>query len=168
MKHMKRTLSLLLTLCMLLGCMTVGVMAAEPAVTTARGSATTPIPVYSNQADDSRGSMTLDVGGTVSDDGVLTFYDYGTVKSKGFVYLTAASNNEKVATVAASYEGGTLKLTFTGVADGVATVTVDYSCTTYGGSDSIYGEHSGAALGKLYYTVKVGTGSITPPLTLIP
>ena len=99
MKHMKRTLSLLLTLCMLLGCMTVGVMAA---------------------------------------------------------------------TVAASYEGGTLKLTFTGVADGVATVTVDYSCTTYGGSDSIYGEHSGAALGKLYYTVKVGTGSSTPPLTLIP
>ena len=168
MKHMKRTLSLLLTLCMLLGCMTVGVMAADPAVTTARGSATTPIPVYSNQADDSRGSMTLDVGGTVSDDGVLTFYDYGTVKSNGFVYLTAASNNEKVATVAASYEGGTLKLTFTGVADGVATVTVDYSCTTYGGSDSIYGEHSGAALGKLYYTVKVGTGSSTPPLTLIP
>lgn len=161
MKHMKRTLSLLLTLCMLLGCMTVGVMAAEPAVTTARGSAKTPIPVYSNYADDSRGSVTLDVGGTVSDDGVLTFYDYGTVKSNGFVYLTAESNNEKVATVAASYEGGTLKLAFTGLADGVATVTVDYSCTTNGGSDSIYGAHSGAALGKLYYTVKVGTGSST-------
>ena len=162
MKHMKRTLSLLLTLCMLLGCMTVGVMAAEPAVTTARGSAANPIPVYSNKADNSYGNVTLDVDATVSDDGVLTFYDYGTVKSKGFVYLTAASNNEKVATVAASYEGGTLKLAFTGVADGVATVTVDYSCTTYGGSDSIYGEHSGAALGKLYYTVKVGTGSSTP------
>lgn len=161
MKHMKRTLSLLLTLCMLLGCMTVGVMAAEPAVTTARGSAKTPIPVYSNYADDSRGSVTLDVGTTVSDDGVLTFYDYGTVKSNGFVYLTAESNNEKVATVAASYEGGTLKLAFTGLADGVATVTVDYSCTTNGGSDSIYGAHSGAALGKLYYTVKVGTGSST-------
>ena len=162
MKHMKRTLSLLLTLCMLLGCMTVGVMAAEPAVTTARGSAANPIPVYSNKADNSYGNVTLDVDATVSDDGVLTFYDYGTVKSNGFVYLTAESNNEKVATVEGSYEGGTLKLTFTGVADGVATVTVDYSCTTYGGSDSIYGEHSGAALGKLYYTVKVGTGRSTP------
>lgn len=159
---MKRTLSLLLTLCMLLGCMTVGVMAAEPAVTTARGSAANPIPVYSNKADNSYGNVTLDVDATVSDDGVLTFYDYGTVKSNGFVYLSAESNNEKVATVEGSYEGGTLKLTFTGVADGVATVTVDYSCTTYGGSDSIYGEHSGAALGKLYYTVKVGTGSSTP------
>ena len=62
MKHMKQTLSLLLTLCMLLGCMTVGVMAADPAVTTARGSAKNPIPVYSNYADDSRGSVTLDVG----------------------------------------------------------------------------------------------------------
>lgn len=62
----------------------------------------------------------------------------------------------------ASHEGGTLKLAFTGVADGVATVTVDYTCTTNGGSDSIYGPHSGAATGKLYYTVKVGTGSSTP------
>ena len=162
MKHMKRTLSLLLTLCMLLGCMAVGVMAADSVVVSARGSAKDPIPVYSNNADSSYGSVTLDVGGTVSDDGVLTFYDYGTVKSNGFVYMTAESNNEKVATVAASYEGGTLKLAFTGVADGVATITVDYSCTTYGGSDSIYGTHSGAALGQLYYTVKVGTGSSTP------
>ena len=162
MKHMKRTLSLLLTLCMLLGCMAVGVMAADPVVVSARGSAKDPIPVYSNHADSSYGSVTLDVGATVSDDGVLTFYDYGTVKSNNFVYLTAESNNEKVATVAASYEGGTLKLAFTGVADGVETITVDYSCTTSGGSDSIYGTHSGAALGKLYYTVKVGTGSSTP------
>ena len=162
MKHMKRTLSLLLTLCMLLGCMTVGVMAAEPAVTTARGSAANPIPVYSNKADNSYGNVTLDVDATVSDDGVLTFYDYGTVTSTVFQYLTAKSNNEKVATVAASYEGGTLKLAFTGVADGVATVTVDYTCTTNGGSNSIYGAHSGAATGKLYYTVKVGTGSSTP------
>ena len=162
MKHMKRTLSLLLTLCMLLGCMAAGVMAADPVVVSARGSAETPIPVYSNYADDSRGSVTLDVGATVSDDGVLTFYDYGTVKSTAFQYLTVKSNNEKVATVAASYEGGTLKLAFTGVADGVATVTVDYTCTTYGGNDSIYGTHSGAATGKLYYTVKVGTGSSTP------
>lgn len=162
MKHMKRTLSLLLTLCMLLGCMAVGVMAADPVVTTARGSAGNAIPVYSNQADNSRGSVTLDAGTTVSDDGVLTFYDYGTVTSTVFQYLTAKSNNEKVATVVASYEGGTLKLAFTGVADGVATVTVDYTCTTHGGSDSLYGEHSGAATGKLYYTVKVGTGSSTP------
>ena len=162
MKHMKRTLSLLLTLCMLLGCMTVGVMAADPVVVSARGSAAAQIPVYSNYADDSYGSVTLDVDATVSDEGVLTFYDYGTVTSKAFQYLTATSNNEKVATVEGSNEGGTLKLNFTGVADGVATVTVDYTCTTYGGSDSIYGAHSGAATGKLYYTVKVGTGSSTP------
>ena len=162
MKHMKRTLSLLLTLCMLLGCMAVGVMAADPVVVSARGSAAAQIPVYSNYADDSYGSVTLDVDATVSDEGVLTFYDYGTVTSKAFQYLTATSNNEKVATVEGSNEGGTLKLNFTGVADGVATVTVDYTCTTYGGSDSIYGTHSGAATGKLYYTVKVGTGSSTP------
>lgn len=161
MKHMKRTLSLLLTLCMLLGCMAAGVMAADPVVVSARGSAETPIPVYSNYADDSRGSVTLDVGATVSDDGVLTFYDYGTVKSTAFQYLTVKSNNEKVATVAASSEGGTLRLAFTGVTNGVATVTVDYTCTTSGGNDSIYGTHSGAATGKLYYTVKVGTGSST-------
>ena len=48
------------------------------------------------------------------------------------------------------------------MADGVATIMVDYSCTTYGGSDSIYGTHSGAALGQLYYTVTVGTGSSAP------
>lgn len=162
MKHMKRTLSLLLTLCMLLGCMAVGVMAADPVVVSARGSAKDPIPVYSNHADSSYGSVTLDVGATVSDDGVLTFYDYGTVKSTAFQYLTVKSNNEKVATVAASYEGGTLRLAFTGVANGVATVTVDYTCTTSGGNDSIYGTHSGAATGNLYYTVKVGTGSSTP------
>lgn len=162
MKQTKRVFSLLLTICMVLSCMAVGVMAADPAVTSARGSAGNPIPVYSNNADKSYGNVTLDVGSTVSDDGVLTFYDYGTVKSNGFVYLTAESNNEKVATVAASYEGGTLKLAFTGVADGVATIMVDYSCTTSGGSDSIYGPHSGAALGKLYYTVKVGTGGSTP------
>ena len=162
MKQTKRVFSLLLTICMVLSCMAVGVMAADPAVTSARGSAGNPIPVYSNNADKSYGNVTLDVGSTVSDDGVLTFYDYGTVKSNGFVYLTAESNNEKVATVAASYEGGTLKLAFTGVADGVATIMVDYSCTTSGGSDSIYGPHSGAALGQLYYTVKVGTGGSTP------
>lgn len=162
MKHLKRTLSLLLTLCMLLGCMAVGVMAADPVVVTARGSAADPIPVYSNYADNSYGKVTLDVGTTVSDDGVLTLYDYGTVKSTAFQYLTVKSNNEKVATVAASSEGGTLKLAFTGVANGVATVTVDYTCTTYGGNDSIYGTHSGAATGKLYYTVKVGNGSSTP------
>lgn len=162
MKHMKRTLSLLLTLCMLLGCMAVGVMAADPVVDTARGSAADPIPVYSNYADNSYGSVTLDVDATISDDGVLTFYDYGTVTSNAFQYLTVESNNEKVATVAASSEGGTLRLAFTGVANGVATVTVDYTCTTSGGNDSIYGTHSGAATGKLYYTVKVGTGSSTP------
>ena len=162
MKQTKRVFSLLLTICMVLSCMAVGVMAADPAVTSARGSAGNPIPVYSNNADKSYGNVTLDVGSTVSDDGVLTFYDYGTVKSNKFVYLTANSNNEKVATVAASYEGGTLKLAFTGVADGVATITVDYSCTTSGGSDSIYGAHPGAALGQLYYTVKVGTGGSTP------
>ena len=113
-------------------------------------------------ANNSYGKVTLDVGSTISDDGVLTFADYGTVKSTGFVYLTAESNNEKVATDAASYEGGTLKLAFTGVADGVTTIMVDYSCTTYDGSDSIYGTHSGAALGQLYYTVTVGTGSSAP------
>lgn len=116
----------------------------------------------SNMANNSYGKVTLDVGSTISDDGVLTFADYGTVKSTGFVYLTAESNNEKVATDAASYEGGTLKLAFTGVADGVTTIMVDYSCTTYDGSDSIYGTHSGAALGQLYYTVTVGTGSSAP------
>ena len=159
MKRMKKAVSLLLTLCMALSCMAVSALAADEVVTSARGSAKDPIPVYSNNADNSYGKVTVDVGSSVSDNGVLTFYDYGTVTSNKFVYLTAESNNEKVATVAASYEGGTLKLAFTGLADGVATVTVDYSCTTYGGSDSIYGTHSGAAMGKLYYTVTVGTGS---------
>lgn len=159
----KRILSILLTVCMMLGCMAVGVYADNTVVASARGSKQSPIQVSKNYADDSKGSVTLDVGGTVSDDGVLTFYDYGTVKSKGFVYMTAESNNEKVATVKASTESGTLKLAFTGVSDGVATITVDYSCTTYGGSDSIYGEHSGAATGKLYYTVTVGNGGSTEP-----
>ena len=159
----KRILSILLTVCMMIGCMAVGVYADNTVVASARGSKQSPIQVYRNYADDSKGSVTLDVGGTVSDDGVLTFYDYGTVKSKGFIYMTAESNNEKVATVKASTESGTLKLAFTGVSDGVATITVDYSCTTYGGSDSIYGEHSGAATGKLYYTVTVGNGGSAKP-----
>lgn len=158
----KRILSILLTVCMMLGCMAVGVYADNTVVASARGSKQSPIQVSENYANDSKGSVTLDVGGTVSDDGVLTFYDYGTVKSNNFVYMTAESNNEKVATVKASTESGTLKLAFTGVSDGVATITVDYSCTTYGGSDSIYPTHSGSALGKLYYTVTVGTGINTP------
>ncbi len=162
MKRMKKAICLLLTLCMALSCMAMPALAADTAVSSARGSANNSIPVYSNMADKSYGKVTLDVGGTVSDDGVLTFYDYGTVTSTAFQYMTAKSNNEKVATVTASTESGTLKLAFTGVADGVATVTVDYTCTTYGGSDSIYGTHSGAATGKLYYTVTVGTGSSTP------
>ena len=159
MKCMKKAISLLLTFCMAASCMAVSALAADEVVTSARGSAKDPIPVYSNNADNSYGKVTVDVGSSVSDNGVLTFYDYGTVTSNSFVYLTAESNNEKVATVEANYSGGTLNLTIKGVADGVATVTVDYSCTTYGGSDSIYGTHSGAALGKLYYTVTVGTGS---------
>ena len=162
MKRMKKAICLLLTLCMALSCMAMPALAADAVVSSARGSAKDPIPVYSNYADDSHGTVTLDVGGTVSDDGVLTFYDYGTVTSTAFQYMTAKSNNEKVATVTASTESGTLKLAFNGVANGVATVTVDYTCTTYGGSDSIYGTHSGAATGKLYYTVTVGTGSSTP------
>ena len=159
MKRMKKAVSLLLTLCMALSCMAVSALAADEVVTSARGSAKDPIPVYSNNADNSYGKVTVDVGSSVSDNGVLTFYDYGTVTSNKFVYLTAESNNEKVATVEAGSSGGTLNLTIKGVADGVATVTVDYSCTTYGGSDSIYGTYSGAAMGKLYYTVTVGTGS---------
>ena len=162
MKSVKKVISLLLALCLALGCLTAGALAADAVVSSARGSAANSIPVYENMADPSYGKVTLDVGGTVSDDGVLTFYDYGTARSTSFVYLTAKSNNEKVATVEASSEGGTLKLAFTGVADGVATIMVDYSCTTYGGSDSIYGTHSGSALGQLYYTVSVGTGSSTP------
>ncbi len=159
MKCMKKAISLLLTFCMAASCMAVSALAANEVVTSARGSAKDPIPVYSNNADKSYGKVTVDVGSSVSDNGVLTFYDYGTVTSNNFVYLTAESNNEKVATVEAGSSGGTLNLTIKGVADGVATVTVDYSCTTSGGSDSIYGTHSGAALGKLYYTVTVGTGS---------
>lgn len=162
MKSVKKVISLLLALCLALGCLTASALAADAVVSSARGSAKDPILVSSNMANNSYGKVTLDVGSTISDDGVLTFADYGTVKSTGFVYRTAESNNEKVATVAASYEGGTLKLAFTGVADGVATIMVDYSCTTYGGSDSIYGTHSGAALGQLYYTVTVGTGSSAP------
>ena len=159
MKKSKKLLSLLLALVLAFCVMTTVASAADAVVVTARGSDANPIPVYNNYAEDSHGTVTLDVGETVSDDGVLTFSDYGTVKSNAFNYLTVKSSNENVATVAGSYESGALKLSITGVADGEATITVDYTCTTSGGGDSIYGDHPGAATGKLYYTVTVGTGS---------
>lgn len=156
----KRLVAFLLVLIMVLGMLPVSAMAAG-SVVTARGSAENPIRIYEhsgNQAETSNGSVQVPVGETVTDSGVLTFSTYSAIEgvqvSKGGVYCAVTSSNENVVKATGSWSGGVLTINFLGVGNGIAKITVDYTCTC---------SKNAVANGLLIYNVTVGDGGSTDP-----
>lgn len=162
MKKLRKVFALLLTTCMVLGCMTVSAFAASEVTTSAFGQSTYPT-VSGNYADTVYAKASVDVGDTVTDSGALVLYSsYGlcTVTNWNYVGDTkVTSNNPNVATAEITYSGSTLNVAITGVANGTATITVDYCGQTTVNSNQIYPGTNGVANGYIKYTVTVGTGS---------
>lgn len=165
MKTMKKALAMLLTVCLAVGCMTVGALAAGSVTKSAFGQSTYPT-VSGNYADRVYATAKVDVGETVTDSGKLVlFSNYGlcTVTDWDYIGVTnVKSNNPSVATAEITHSGSTLNVAITGVANGTATITVDYCGQTTVNSNQIWSGTNGVANGYIYYTVTVGTGTSTP------
>lgn len=165
MKTMKKVLAMLLTVCMAVGCMTVGALAAGSVTKSAFGQSTYPT-VSGNYADNVYATVSVDVDETVTDSGKLVLYsNYGLCTVTDWDYLgvtNVKSNNPAVATAEITHNGSNLSVAITGVADGTATITVDYCGQSTVNADQIYPGTEGVANGYIYYTVTVGTGTSTP------
>lgn len=167
MKTMKKVLAMLLTVCMAVGCMTVGALATGSVTKSAFGQSRYPT-VSGNYADNVYATASVDVGDTVTDSGKLVLYsNYGlcTVTNWDNIGVTnVKSNNPAVATAEITHSGSNLSVVITGVADGTATITVDYAAKATINADQIYSNMGEivVANGYIYYTVTVGTGSSTP------
>lgn len=162
MKTFRKAVSMLLVVCMAIGCMTIGAFAASEVTTSAFGQSTYPT-VSGNYADTVYAKASVDVGGTVTDSGSLVLYSsYGLCTVTNWDYIgdtKVTSNNPDVATAEISYSDSTLNVAITGVSDGTATITVDYCGETTVNSNQIYSGTNGVANGYIKYTVTVGSGT---------
>lgn len=163
MKTFRKAVCLLLVVCMAIGCMTIGAFAAAEVTTSAFGQSTYPT-VSGNYADTVYAKASVGVSETVTDSGSLVLYSsYGLCTVTNWDMLdgvtNVTSNNPSVATAEITYSGSTLNVKITGVADGTATITVDYCGQTTVNSNQIYSGEKGVANGYIKYTVTVGTGS---------
>ena len=162
MKSLKKALSLLVASCMTIGCIATSAFAEGSVTTSAFGQQTYPT-VSGNYAATVDAKVSVDVGDTVTDTGSLVLYsNYGlcTVTNWDYIGVTkVSSNNPSVATAEISYSGSTLSVDITGVANGTATITVDYCGQTTVNSNQIYSGTNGVANGYIKYTVTVGTGT---------
>lgn len=168
MKRIYKILSTLLAACMVVGCMAVTAFAADAVVKSALTVGNTYPTVSGNWADTCYGDVTLDVNGTVSDQGALTYYtSYGLADGVNYSYQVGPviERNSNPDAVEASVEavGNQLRVTFTGKADGTATVKVLYTAQTRVNANQIYSGTNGVANGYLVYTVTVGAGAPVDP-----
>lgn len=158
----KRLLTWVLVLVMALSLLPLNALAASNSVVTARGSNENPIELnYGNHYLDSSGSVTVGVGDTVTDEGVLTVENphpnsdptpvYVSTSLSGF-YRVGKSNwnySEDIVKVETLNLGsGKVSIKFTGVSEGTEWVYIDYTGTSTGG----------ACVGRLVYKVTVGNG----------
>lgn len=163
MKTFRKAVSMLLVVCMAIGCMTVSAFAADEVTTSAFGQSTYPT-VSGNYADTVYAKASVDVDKTVTDSGSLVLYSsYGLCTVTNWDMLggvtKVTSNNPNVATAAITHNGSTLNVAITGVANGTATITVEYCGQTTVNSNQIHSGFNGVANGYIKYTVTVGTGS---------
>ncbi len=166
MKGINKFLSVLLAACLVLSCMAVTAAAANEVVESALTVGSKYPTVSGNNAATCYGEVTLDVDGTVSDQGALTYYtSYGLADGVDYGYLPPVvdrNSDPDVVDVSVRAVGSELQVTFTGLADGTSTVRILYTAQTQVNPGQIHSGTYGVANGYLIYTVTVGTGVNTP------
>ena len=172
---MKKIMSILLAVCLLVVAFPMSAMAEGDAATVVTAfnsfypnTSTTNSVATNGLAQPGRGSVTFYEGGeTTAVDTVTTrFYtNHGSGDPKGWIWLTVNSSNPNVATATAVSEGQNLKVTFEAKNPGTTTITIGYTISELSMKSGIAQDSDTAyyVFGDIYYTVTVGNGGGTDP-----